>query len=151
MTAPGGTRFTTVINYDRTKNGTTTRPTGSFEMTLRGGTQRDAADDDPDYLTILNQPFAAWLDASTLRDLRAFRGTIPFDVPSPIVGATLRGALRRLPDGDLHGEPVLGVAFRASGPLHGALPDYPGRAVAGTISMTGRAYYARQTPSYLLS
>ena len=47
-------------------DGTTVHATGSFEMTLRGGAQRDTADEDPDYLTILNQPFAAWLDPGTL-------------------------------------------------------------------------------------
>lgn len=140
---PSGTRFKTVIVYDRTKDGTRTHATGSFETTiLDGGAQRDAADDDPDYLTILNQPFAVWLDAATLRDLRGFRGSIPFDIPSPIIGATLHGALRRLPDGVLRGERVLGVAFTANGPLRGTLPDRPGLALAGTITMSGRAYYA---------
>ena len=140
------TRFTTTVEYDRTRDGTTTRATGSFETTLLpGGAQRDGTDADPDYLTILNQPFAVQLDLATLRDLRALAGAIPFDFPSPMIGATLHGALRRLPDGLLQGERVLGVAFTANGPLRGALPDRPGLSVTGTISMSGRAYYALAT------
>lgn len=139
----GATRFTTTVTYDRTRDGATTRATGTFETTLlRDGTQRDGTDADPDYLTILNQPFAVQLDAATLRGLRALAAAIPFDFPSPIVGGTLHGALRRLPDGRLNGERVLGIAFRASGPMRGALPDRPGFPVSGTISMSGRAYYA---------
>ena len=139
----GAIRFTTTVAYGRTRDGTTTRATGTFETTLyRDGSQRDGADADPDYLTILNQPFAVQLDAATMRDLRALATAIPFDFPSPIIGATLHGSLRRLPDGTLRGERVLGIAFRASGPLRGALPDRPGLPVTGTISMNGRAYYA---------
>jgi hypothetical protein len=70
---------------------------------------------------------------------------MPFDFPSPLTGGTLHGALRRLPDGPLNGERVLGVAFSASGPLRGSLPDRPGVAVSGTIAMNGRAYYAYTT------
>jgi hypothetical protein len=35
----------------------------------------------------------------------------------------------------------MGIAFEAKGPLHGALPDRPSMALAGTITMKGTAYY----------
>lgn len=138
-----GTRFTTVVDYRRTVDGTTTRVSGSYATTISAdGVAHDGPDEDPDDLTILKQPFAVQLDATTLRDLSALRSTIPFDFPSPIIGATLHGALRRLPDARLHGLRVLGISFSAHGPLHGSLPGRPHLSVTGTIEMNGRAYYA---------
>jgi hypothetical protein len=137
------TRFTATVTYDRRESGSATHVTGVFSTNiLANGEERDASDGDPDYLTILNQPFSIELDQPTLRDLRSLVGAVPFDFPSPMTGALLHGSLRRLPDGVLNGRRVLGIAFAAHGPLNGALPDHPETAVTGTISMNGTAYYA---------
>ena len=137
------TQFTATVSYDRREGGATTHATGAFSSEiLANGEQRDGRDDDPDYLTILNQPFSAQLDAPTMRDLRGLDRPLPFDVPSPMTGAPLHGSLRRLPDGTLDGHRVLGIAFVARGPLNGSLPDHPETALSGTITMNGTAYYA---------
>jgi hypothetical protein len=137
------TRFTATVDYNRHEGGTATHATGTFASTIRAnGDQQDEAGNDPDYLTILNQPFSIELDAPTMRDLRSLTRAMPFDVPSPMTGAPLHGSLRRLPDGSLNGKRVLGIAFAAKGPLHGALPDRPDMALSGTITMNGTAYYA---------
>jgi hypothetical protein len=137
------THFTAEAAYDRREGGTTARAAASYSSELLpGGEQRDDGGDDPDYLTVLNQPFSIELDAPTMRDLSALRGTVPFDFPSPMTGATLHGSLRRLPDGLLAGRRVLGIAFVARGPLDGAPPDRPEMALHGTITMNGTAYYA---------
>ena len=137
------TNFTAIVTYGRHEGGTTTHATGVFSTKiLANGEQHDVSDGDPDYLTILNQPFSIELDAPTLRDLRSLVRPVPFDFPSPMTGAPLHGSLRRLPDGTLDGRRVLGIAFAASGPLNGSLPDRPDMALSGTITMNGTAYYA---------
>jgi hypothetical protein len=137
------THFTATVSYDRHEGGTASHATGSFATEIRAnGEQHDLDDGDPDYLTILNQPFSIELDAPTMRDLRSLTRAMPFDVPSPITGAPLHGSLRRLADGSLNGKRVLGIAFVARGPLQGALPDRPDMQLAGTITMNGTAYYA---------
>ena len=66
------------------------------------GTFEDRVDDDPDFLTILNQPFAVRLDATTLRDVRALHGGVPFAATSPLgAAAVLRGFLRPAPSGPI--------------------------------------------------
>jgi hypothetical protein len=137
------THFTAAAAYVRREGGTAAHATGTFASTiLPDGEQRDDGNADPDYLTILNQPFSIQLDAPTLRDLRSLAGAVPFDFPSPMTGAPLHGSLRRLADGMLGGRRVLGIAFTARGPLDGALPDRPGMALRGSIKMNGTAYYA---------
>jgi hypothetical protein len=137
------TRFTATVTYDRHEGGAATHSTGAFSTKiLANGEQQDESDGDPDYLTILNQPFSIELDAPTLRDLRSLVRAVPFDFPSPMTGAPLHGSLRRLPDGTLNGRRVLGIAFAARGPLNGSLPDRPDMALSGTITMNGTAYYA---------
>jgi hypothetical protein len=106
---------------------------------------RDGTAHDPDYLTVLNQPFSVQLDAQTMRDLGHVKRPVPFDFPSPMTGAPLRGTLRRLPDAVVAGVRSMGIAFEAAGPLHGALPEKPTVALAGTIKMKGTAYYAYAT------
>lgn len=139
----GATHFTAAASYDRREGATATHATGYFSSTiLPNGEQRDDGDGDPDYLTILNQPFSVELDGPTLHDLRSLAGAVPFDFPSPMTGAPLHGSLRRLPDGTLGGKRVLGIAFVAHGPLNGALPERPETALSGTITMNGTAYYA---------
>lgn len=137
-----GIRYTAVVDYDRIESGIRAHMHGSFESTvLRNGEQVDGRVHDPDYLTVLNQPFSVVLDPETMHDLRGLQGEVPFDFPSPMTGATLHGSLRRLPDAKIRGERVLGIAFRARGPLHGNLPDHPTMTLAGAITMNGTAYY----------
>ena len=137
------TSFTATVEYDRRESGTARHATGTFSARiLANGEQHDDSDGDPDYLTILNQPFSIQLDGPTLHDLRGLTRAVPFDFPSPMTGALLHGSLRRLPDGTLNGKRVLGIAFSARGPLNGTLPDRPETALSGTITMTGTAYYA---------
>jgi hypothetical protein len=137
------TTFAATVTYTRDDGKTAKRADGSFSTTVMpDGEQRDGPNRDPDYLTVLNQPFAVQLDAATMRDLRGLRGEVPFDFPSPMTGAPLHGVLRRLTDGMLRGERVLGIAFFATGPLNGALPDRPAVALTGGIRMNGTAYYA---------
>lgn len=110
------------------------RPDGSFE---------DRADDDPDFLTILNQPFAVRLDGATLRDLRTLRGRIPFSAMSPLGSDTvLHGFLRPGAGGRIGGRQTVAVRFEAGGAMSGALPGYSDRMVSGSMRMDGTAYYA---------
>jgi len=135
-------KYTAHVEYDRNDQGTLARSKASFESTISdGGEQVDGRNRDPDYLTVLNQPFAVQLDAPTLRDLSRLHGTVPFDFPSPMTGAPLHGTLRHIGDAVINGIRVLGVAFDASGPLHGSLPDHPAISLAGRIRMSGTAYY----------
>ncbi|GAC1534307.1 MAG: hypothetical protein NVS2B17_03150 [Candidatus Velthaea sp.] len=138
----GGRRYIARVEYERNDQGTRAHAHGSFESTVAAnGEQRDGANHDPDYLTVLNQPFAVQLDGPTLRDLARLRGAVPFDFPSPMTGAPLHGTLRHIGDAVINGEHVLGVAFDATGPLHGSLPDHPSMALSGQIRMSGSAYY----------
>lgn len=109
-------------------------PNGAFE---------DLIDDDPDFLTVLNQPFAVQLDATTLRDVRELHGRIPFAASSPLGGtALMHGFLRPGVSGPIEGQPTVAVRFEAEGPMTGALPGHAEAAVAGTMHMDGTAYYA---------
>jgi hypothetical protein len=108
-------------------------PDGSFESRV---------DNDPDFLTLLNQPFAIQLDRATLRDLRELRGSVPFAAGSPIGGAELRGFLRHGNDGPIDGLPTVAVQFTAKGPMNGTLPGSTQTALGGTMALDGTAYYS---------
>jgi hypothetical protein len=137
-------RYVARAEYSRNDQGAHARVTASFESTIMpDGEQRDGTNNDPDYLTVLNQPFAVQLDSETMHDLAHLSGSVPFDFPSPITGAPLHGTLRHVGAATLDGEPVLGVAFDASGPLKGKLPDHPDLVLAGHIRMNGTAYYTQ--------
>ena len=57
------THFKATVTYDRHEGGSATHATGAFATKiLANGEQHDEADGDPDYLTILNQPFSIELD-----------------------------------------------------------------------------------------
>lgn len=136
------TIYTARVEYDKTGDGGKQHQRASFTSTvLPSGAQKDGPGTDPDYLTVLNQPFAVQLDAPTMRDLAHLRRPVPFAFPSPMTGAPLRGTLRRLPDALVGGNRAMGIAFEATGPLNGTLPDRPAMALAGTITMKGTAYY----------
>ena len=136
------TIYTARVEYDKTGDGGKQHQRASFTSTvLPSGAQKDGPASDPDYLTVLNQPFAVQLDAPTMRDLAHLKRALPFAFPSPMTGAALRGTLRRLPDALVGGNRAMGIAFEATGPLHGALPDRPAMALVGSITMKGTAYY----------
>ncbi len=138
----GLTHFRVDMVYSRTDAGGTTRSSGAFAQDLLpSGSFQDRVNDDPDYLAILNQPFAIVLDAETLRDLRALHGHAPVDIASPLSGGRLSGYLQRAPDGSVNGRPAVGVSFIADGAMAGAMPDRPNVVVRGTIHMDGNAYY----------
>ncbi len=135
--------FVAVAEYTRTDQ------TGSIHLHARfvqymaaDGTLDDRSDQDPDFLTILNQPFAVQLDARTIRDLRLLRGAVPFEATSPLGGAHLTGMLRPALAGTIHGRSVIGVRFAASGVMTGRLPQRSDAQLEGTIRMNGTAYYA---------
>jgi hypothetical protein len=141
-----GTHYTARAEYEKDGDAGKQHESASFSSTLLpSGEQRDGPASDPNYLTVLNQPFAVQLDPPTMRDLAHVKRPVPFDFPSPMTGAPLRGTLRRLPDAMIGARRVMGIAFEAKGPLHGALPDRPAMALAGSITMKGTAYYAYDT------
>ncbi len=140
--ANGAITYVARVEYDKDGDGGRQHQRASFTSTLLpSGQQKDGPASDPDYLTVLNQPFAVQLDAPTMRDLAHLKRPVPFDFPSPMTAAKLHGTLRRLPDAMVGGARAMGIAFEAKGPLHGALPDRPSMALAGTITMKGTAYY----------
>ena len=115
------------------------------------GELQDRTDGDPDYLTVLNQPFAIELDQQTLHDLLRLKGEVPFDFPAPVMGGTLRGFLRRGASERVASQPALAVSFDASGPMTGPLPDRASMTMRGKMRMRGTAYYATQGEPILLA
>jgi hypothetical protein len=145
-------RFTAQATYTRTDSAGRVPAQASFvqEMSPQGEL-KDRMDLDPDYLTVLNQPFAVELDAGTLHDLLHLRGRVPFIFPAPMTGGTLRGFLERGQIGRIGQRPVLSVNFDASGPMAGPLPDHAQMSIAGTMRMRGTAYYALRGEALLLA
>ncbi len=115
------------------------------------GELQDRTDADPDYLTILNQPFAIELDQQTLHDLLRLQGRVPFDFPAPVMGGTLRGYLQRGANGRVAAQPALAVNFDVVGPMAGPLPDRAALSMHGTMRMRGTVYYALQGDPILLA
>ncbi len=136
-----------------TRNGPDGRSHGEavfVQMLQPNGTFEDRVDDDPDFLTILNQPFAVRLDDVTLRDLRGLHGRVPFAATSPLgAQAVLHGFLRPAPGGPISGRQTVAVRFEAQGGMTGPLPGYSETLVAGTMRMQGTAYYAADTAMLL--
>jgi hypothetical protein len=138
-----GHRYVADVNYTRLDDNGKASVHGRFvQELLRDGTFEDRGDDDPDFLTILNQPFAVQLDATTLRDLERLHGTVPFVAASPLGGSRLSGYLSSAPPGKVDGRAVVGVRFKADGPMTGTLPEHPNALLTGTMHMDGMAYYA---------
>lgn len=102
----------------------------------------DRTDSDPDFLTVLNQPFAIQLDPTTMGDLAKLHGLVPFKATSPLGGAQLAGFLRSATSGMVGGIRAVGVRFQADGPMDGTLPEHPGAVLAGQMHIDGIAYYA---------
>ncbi len=101
------TQYDAQASYTRDGDGVKRRIDARFvQELLPDGSFEDRIDDDPDFLTVLNQPFAIRLDAATLRDLRGLRTPVPFDASSPLGGeAVLRGFLRPAAGGKICGRP----------------------------------------------
>ena len=139
-----GMRFEARARYTRTGPDGESRAEARFvQILLPDGTFEDRVDDDPDFLTVLNQPFAVRLDTATLRDLRALRGRVPFSATSPLgAEAVLQGFLRRATGGPIDGRPTVAVNFEAAGAMTGPLPGSPQTLVSGSMRMDGFAYYA---------
>ncbi len=147
----GAIVYRTKVEYTRIDQGASSQATAHFVASVSAsGEEHDLQDDDPDYLTLLNQPFAVQLDLATLRDLGRLRADVPFDFPSPITGSSLHGRLRRIGAGPIAGMPALGVSFEAEGPMRGPLPDRPQLAMNGRIRMQGSAYYRTDDALVLL-
>ncbi len=124
--------------------GTTTERARFVQELLADGTFSDRVDDDPDFLTILNQPFAVRLDATTIHDLEELHAPVPFSAASPVGSGSLNGALRPGIPGILEGHHVVGVQFEADGSVNGPLQGHDAT-IAGRIHLDGTAYYdARQ-------
>ncbi|MGC1381839.1 MAG: hypothetical protein WA814_12550 [Candidatus Baltobacteraceae bacterium] len=137
-------RFQARAHYTRDVPGERTNQDALFVQIMRpDGSFEDRVDNDPDFLTILNQPFAIELDAATLRDLRDLHGRVPFDATSPLGGENLlHGFLRPGASGPIQGRPTVAVRFQADGPMTGELPGHAGATVSGSMRMDGTAYYA---------
>ena len=148
----GQTRFTAQARYTRSDAAGAVGAQASFvQMMSRAGELRDSANLDPDYLTVLNQPFAIELDEPTLHDLLHLSGRVPFVFPAPMTGGTLRGYLERGSTARVNGRPVLAVDFDARGPMAGPLPDHAEMSMSGTMRMRGTAYYALRGDPLLLA
>jgi hypothetical protein len=142
----GGRQYTAVVSYVRTDDAGKAAAHARFVQELEpDGEFVDKVDDDPDFLTILNQPFAIQLDPVTMADLRKLHGSVPFRATSPLGGAELHGTLRSATSGLVGGERSVGVRFRADGPMDGTLPEHPGAVLAGRMHIDGTAYYAIRT------
>ncbi|HEX3670361.1 MAG TPA: hypothetical protein VHT92_01520 [Candidatus Cybelea sp.] len=139
-----GWRFEARARYTRDGPDGKESATARFVQVLQAdGSFEDRIDDDPDFLTILNQPFAVRLDKPTLRDLRTLHGSVPFSATSPLgAQAVLRGYLHPATGGPIDGRPTAAVRFEADGAMTGPLPGYSGMLVSGTMRMDGTAYYA---------
>jgi len=137
------THFRAVATFVREDESGRINGHAAFEQILTpGGELQDRTNGDPDYLTVLNQPFAIELDAQTLHDLLHLQGRVPFDFPAPVMGETLRGFLTRGPNERVAAQPALAVNFDATGPMAGPLPDRASMTMHGTMRMRGTAYYA---------
>lgn len=142
--APHGksVRFSARAGYTRSEGGVDTREKATYVAdVLPSGELADASNRDPDYLTVLNQPFAAQLDRQTLADLRQLHKPLPFEFPSPFTGSSLHGFLQRGTAGSVGKHHGVAVRFEAAGKMRGALPDRADLMLNGTIAMHGTAYY----------
>ena len=138
----GSTHYLARASYRRSDQSGSQSEAARFDALMSpSGEQSDQQNADPNYLTVLNQPFSVALDASTLRDLARLRGHVPFDFPSPMTGGTLHGYLSRGDESMVAGRRAIGVRFEATGPMRGPVPDHPAMSLNGTIHMNGVAYY----------
>ena len=140
----GHTRYDAQARYARSGADGNSHGDARFVQELRpDGSFVDNLDDDPDFLTILNQPFAVQLDGGTIRDLRNLHGPVPFSATSPLGGqAVLRGYLRPATGGAVDGRPAVAVRFEADGPMSAPMPSRVDATMSGHMRMDGTAYYS---------
>ena len=139
-------RFSARAHYTRLA-GTTKSATEAFfvQVLTEAGWFEDRIDDDPDFLTVLNQPFAMRLDAATLRDLRS---TADSRAVCRKLAAGRRSRAARLSPARRRaakscGHPTAAVRFEADGPMSAdAVAGPPTKMSAATCDMDGTAYYA---------
>lgn len=141
----GATRYTVEARYTRANADGSGTARARFVQDLTKAGFLDRIDDDPDQLTVLNQPFAIQLDLPTLHDLAHLRSRVPFEANAPIAGGLLHGTLQHGGNGPIDGAPCIGVRFEAVGDVHGGLPDHPEIAIDGVMHMDGTAYYTEKT------
>jgi hypothetical protein len=142
----GGEQFVADATYTRQdEDGKAIVHARFVQRVGKDGNFEDVADSDPDFLTILNQPFAIELDRTTMNDLRHLRAKVPFEATSPLGGARLRGFLSPVPAGKVEGIAATAVRFSARGPMTGTLPQHPTDSLKGTIQMFGTAYYSMRS------
>jgi hypothetical protein len=148
----GQKRFTAQVTYTRSDSAGSVPASASFvqELTPKGEF-KDQMDLDPDYLTVLNQPFAVELDSATRAGLLHLRGRLPFVFPAPMTGGKLEGYLERGTIGRVGSRQALAVDFDATGPMVGPLPDHAQMSIMGTMRMRGTAYYALRGEPLLLA
>ncbi len=138
------TRYDAQARYARNAADGNTHVNARFvQELLPNGTFEDRIDEDPDFLTVLNQPFAVQLDVVTIRDLRNLHGPVPFSATSPLGGqAVLRGFLRPGTSGKIGGRPAVAVRFEADGPMSAPMPARANATMSGHMRMDGIAYYS---------
>lgn len=134
--------YTAQVDYRKFEQDQSQESTAKFvSLILKSGEEVDEQNADPDFLTVLNQPFAAQLDPQTIRDVRKLKGSSPFSFSPAMTGATLNGSIYHVGDGLIAGHPVVGIGFDATGPMRGTIPEHREILLRGTIRMSGRAYY----------
>jgi hypothetical protein len=140
-----GVRFAATVDYVRADQRNRAKVHSVFISLLKpSGAQIDERASDPDYVSVLNQPFSVALDLPTMRDVARITTAVPFAIPLPIASAPVNGSLRSCGDAYIAGERTLGIVFEAEGPIHGTL-NTVGIALDGRVRMRGKAYYSYDT------
>jgi hypothetical protein len=129
--------------YDRIDQGARAHAVATFgSEATPDGDLRDLEANDPDFVTVLNQPFNVELDPRTLRDLDAVAAPIPFKFPSPLDGTSLEGTLQR-EERARSGPEIVGVLFHVAGPMRPRVGDRSPVALDGRITVDGTARYLK--------
>jgi hypothetical protein len=141
-----GLEYTAKAEYERTDQGARSQAHALFVTLLSpSGEQHDQTDDDPDYLTVLNQPFAIVLDVPTMRAVARLTQKVAFDFRSPLSGKTLHGFLSSGGTGTIAGVRALAIVFEAEGDLKGFNAGGLAAALDGRMRVRGTAWYALDT------
>jgi hypothetical protein len=140
----GRTRYDAQARYARSASDGNSHVNARFvQELLPNGSFEDRLNEDPDFLTVLNQPFAVQLDGVTIRDLRNLHGPVPFSATSPLGGqSVLRGFLRPGTGGKIGGRAAVAVRFEADGPMTAPMPARANATMSGHMRMDGTAYYS---------